>query len=153
MMYIPDIELNSIFNPSINLILIWVYPRKWGWPDLPCSNSNLFNSHSPSRSIQDILLLQTNTLALPLHLCLPLLSLLSSPPLALHFKLQCFSQNTPIIPPQHIHVCTISLHSPLPSEPPSPSIPTSITNQKLLHEHILEEKKKTDFILQHSTGY
>ena len=23
-------------------ILIWVYPRKQGWPDLPHSNSNLF---------------------------------------------------------------------------------------------------------------
>ena len=54
----------------INPILIQVYPRKWGWPDLPHSTSNLSNSHSPSRSIHGILLLQTNTLAL-LHLCPP----------------------------------------------------------------------------------
>ena len=38
-------------------ILIRVYPRKRGWPDLPHSNSNLSNSHSPSRSIQGFLLL------------------------------------------------------------------------------------------------
>ena len=52
--------------------LIQVYPRKRGWPDLLHSNSNLSNSHSPSRSIQGILLLQTNTLALLLHLHLRL---------------------------------------------------------------------------------
>ena len=39
-----------------------------GWLDLPHSNSNVFNTHSPSGSIQGILLLQTNTLALLLHL-------------------------------------------------------------------------------------
>ena len=49
-------------------ILIRVYPRKRGWLDLPHSGSNLSNSHSPSRSIQNLLLLQTNTLALLLHL-------------------------------------------------------------------------------------
>ena len=53
---------------SINPILIRVCPHKWGWPDLAHPNSNLSNSHSPSRSIQGILLLQTNTLALLLHL-------------------------------------------------------------------------------------
>ena len=42
--------------------LIQVYPRKQVWPDLPHSNSNLSNSHSPFRSIHGILLLQTNTL-------------------------------------------------------------------------------------------
>ena len=52
---------------GLNPILIRVYPRKWGWPDLSRCNSNLSNSHSPSRSIHGILLLQTNTLAL-LHL-------------------------------------------------------------------------------------
>ena len=59
-------------------------------------SSNLFNSHSPSRSI-----LQTNALALLLHLRLPRLLWSSWLPLAPHFKLQCFSQNVPIIPPQH----------------------------------------------------
>ena len=44
-------------------ILIRVYPRKRGWLDLPHSNSNLSNAHSPSRSIQGILLLQTNGIA------------------------------------------------------------------------------------------
>ena len=60
-------------------------------------SSNLFNSHSPSRSI-----LQTNALALLLHLRLPRLLWSSWLPLAPHFKLQCFSQNVPIIPPQHM---------------------------------------------------
>ena len=59
-------------------------------------SSNLFNSHSPSHSI-----LQTNALALLLHLRLPRLLWSSWLPLAPHFKLQCFSQNVPIIPPQH----------------------------------------------------
>ena len=85
------------FNQSINKILIQVYPHKQRWPDLPHSNSNFSSSNSPSPSIQGILPLQTNTLAL-LHLCLPRLPWSSSPPLALHFKLQCFSQNMPIIP-------------------------------------------------------
>ena len=48
-----------------------VYGRGGGWPDLPHSNSNLSNSYSPSHSIHGILLLQTNTLALLLHLHLP----------------------------------------------------------------------------------
>ena len=94
------------FNP----ILIQVYPCKWGWPDLPHSNSNLSNSHSRSRLIQGILLLQTNTLALLLHLHLPQILWLSSLLLALHFKLQCFSQNMPITPPQHMPVPSYSIH-------------------------------------------
>ena len=49
----------------INPILIRVSPRKWGWPDLSHSNSNLSNSHSPSRSMHGILFLQTNALASP----------------------------------------------------------------------------------------
>ena len=93
----------------INQFLIWVYPRKGGWPDLPHSNSNLSNSHSPCRSIQCILLLQTDTLALLLHLYLPRLLWSSSLPLALHFKLQYFSQNMLIIPPQHIPVSSHSI--------------------------------------------
>ena len=36
-------------------ILIWVYPRKQGWPDLSHSGSNLSYSHSPSHSIHFIL--------------------------------------------------------------------------------------------------
>ena len=111
-MQIPISQFNSNFDPGL--------PHKRGWPDLLHSGSNLFNSHSPSRSILCILLHQTNTPALLLHLhfpCLPRSSLL---PLALHFKLQCFSQNMPIIPPQHILVPSL-----LPSEPPFPSIPTS----------------------------
>ena len=94
---------------SITPILIWVNPRKWGWPDLPHSNSKLSNSHSPSHWIQGILL-QTNTLALLLHFMhLPRLLSLSSLPLALHFKLHRFSQNMPIIPPQHIPVPSHSI--------------------------------------------
>ena len=102
---------------SVNPILIWVYPRKQGWPDLPHSNSNLSNSHSPSCSIHGILLLQTNTLALLLHLRLPRLHWLSSLALALHFKLQQFSQNMPIIRPvnkrraiacTHLYTCLMN---------------------------------------------
>ena len=63
---IPPIHLffQFLYSIIINPILIRVYPRKWGWPDLSHSNSNLSNSHSLSRSIHDILFLQTNTLAI-----------------------------------------------------------------------------------------
>ena len=57
-----------MINQSINPIMIQVYSCKLGWPDLPHSNSNLSNSHSPSCSIHGILLFQSNTLALLLHL-------------------------------------------------------------------------------------
>ena len=67
----------------ISPILIWVYPHKQGWSDLPHSNSNHSNSQSLSRSIHGILLLQTNTLALLLHLHLPRFQWSSSLPLAL----------------------------------------------------------------------
>ena len=70
----------------INPILIQVYFHKRGLPDLLHSNSNLSNAHSPSCSIQGILLLQTNTLALLLYLCLPCLLWSSSLPFVLHFK-------------------------------------------------------------------
>ena len=52
----------------INPVLIRFYPRKRGWPDLPYSASNLSHSYSPSCVILCILLLQTNTLTLLLHL-------------------------------------------------------------------------------------
>ena len=94
----------------INPILILVYPLKWVWPDLPHFASNISNSHSPSHSIHGIHLLQTNTLALFLHLRLPRLLWSSLLPLVLHFKLQCFSQNMPIIPPQHMPVPSHSIH-------------------------------------------
>ena len=82
--------------------LQWFSSIKRGWPELP---------HSPSRSIHGILLLQTNTLALLLHLRIPRLLWSSSLPLALHFKLQCFYQNTPIISPQHMSVPSHSILS------------------------------------------
>ena len=67
------------------------------------------NSHSLPRPIHGILFLQTNTLALVLHLRLPC-RLWSSPfPLALHFKIQRFSQNMSIIPPQHLPVPSHSI--------------------------------------------
>ena len=88
-------------------ILNQVYPHKRGLPDLPHFNSNL--SNSPSCSIQGILLLQTNTLALLLHLRLSHLLWSSSLPLVLHFKLQRFSQNIPIIPPQHMPIPSHSI--------------------------------------------
>ena len=64
----------------------------------------------PPRSILCILLLQSNTLTLLLHLqspCLPRSSLL---PLSLHFKLQCLPQNMAIIPPQNMPVPSHSIH-------------------------------------------
>ena len=82
-------------NQSINPILIRVYPRKRGWPDLPHSNSNLSNSHSPSRSIHGILLLETNTLALLLHLPLPRLLWSSSLPLAFTSNSNAFIKTCP----------------------------------------------------------
>ena len=88
----------------INPILIWVYPRKRGWPDLPHFVSNPANSHSPSRSIHGVLFLQINALTLLLLLCLSCLLWSFSLPFALHFELRCFSQNMPIIPPQHMPV-------------------------------------------------
>ena len=69
----------------------WIYP-----------SSNLSNSHSPSCSILGVLFLQTNGLALLLHLHLPCLLWSSLLPLSPHFKLQRFSQNVPIIPPRHM---------------------------------------------------
>ena len=102
-------------------ILIRVYPHKQGWPDLLSSNSNLSNSHSSSRSIQGILLLLINTLALFLHLHLPRLIWSSS------LQSSCPSLQTPMLFSKHAHhpssthTCTISLHSPLPSEPLFPS--------------------------------
>ena len=103
-----------------NPILIRAYPRKRGWPDLPHCNSNLSNSHSPSHLIQGIFLLQTNTLALLLHLRLPFLFWSSS------FLLSFTSNSNAFIKhanhPSSTHACTISLHSPLPSEPLFPSI-------------------------------
>ena len=41
-------------------IMIRVYPRKWGWPDLPHFGSNLSNSNSPSRSIHGKSILKTH---------------------------------------------------------------------------------------------
>ena len=56
-----------------------------GVAGFPHSNSNLSNSHSPSRLIHGILL-QTNTLALFLHLCLLCLFWSSSLPLVLQLQ-------------------------------------------------------------------
>ena len=47
--------------------------------------------------------------ALLLHLRLPRLLWLSSLPLVLYFKLQHFSQNMPIVPPQHMPVASHSI--------------------------------------------
>ena len=44
--HIATVNKLSIFLFSISIpILIWVYLHKWGWPDLPHSDSNLSNSH------------------------------------------------------------------------------------------------------------
>ena len=82
--------ITCLFSLSLNPVLIRLYHHKWGWLDLLHSNSNLSNSHSPSRLIHSILLLQTNTFAFLLHLHLPCLLWSSLLPLVLHFKLQQF---------------------------------------------------------------
>ena len=121
----------------ITPILIRVNGGGWIYP-----GSNLSNSHSPSRSIHIILFLKTNALALLLHLGLPRLLWLSSLPLAPHFKLQAFSQNVPIIPPQHMPIPSHSI-SPLPSEPlfhwilTSPSGPLFSFSPSVLHHTLL----------------
>ena len=43
------LDLYFLYQSIINPILIRVYPHKEGWPDLPHSNSNLSNYHSPSQ--------------------------------------------------------------------------------------------------------
>ena len=78
----------------INPILVRVYLHKRGWADLPHSNSNLSDSHSPSCTIR-ILLLQTNTLALLLHLRLPRLLWWSSLPLAFTSNSNAFLKTCP----------------------------------------------------------
>ena len=81
-----EVNINQSIQFSSGFIAVnrgvWIYTH---------SNSNLSYSHSPSRSIEYILLLKTNTLALLFHLRLSRLLWLSSLPLALHFKLQRFS--------------------------------------------------------------
>ena len=108
--YYDEIKNNSFWLSSSSSsiqFLIRVYPRKRGWPDLPHFVSNLSNSHSPSRLIHGVLFLQTNALALLLHLRLTRLLWSSSLPLALHFKLQRFSQNM-THHPSSTHARTIS---------------------------------------------
>ena len=78
----------------------------WIYPTLFTAN-DLSNSHSPSCSIHDILLLQTNTLAL-LHLHVPCLLWSSSCPLAFTSNSQRFSQNMPI-PSSLLNTCTYHL--------------------------------------------
>ena len=147
-----DIFLNSNNNILIIIIIIimiiiivqfWsrFIPINRGWPDLPRSNSNLSNSHSPSCLIQGILLLQNNNLALLLSLCLPHLLWSSSLPLALHFKVQPFSQNMPIIPSQHIPIPSHSIRlchlNHFPSIPTSPLGPLSSFSPSVLHHTLL----------------
>ena len=66
-----DISLRLHMYAIIIPILIRVYPRIRAGRIYP--SSNLPNSHSPSRSIQVVLFLQAQALALPLHLRLPCL--------------------------------------------------------------------------------
>ena len=74
-----------------------------GLPNLPHSNSNLTNSryswHPP-------FLNQNSCCPSPLASST---SLVTSLPLAFHFKLQCLCQNIPIIPPQHMPVPSHSI--------------------------------------------
>ena len=83
-----DIPINATCNH-------WWVCQAWAKDD----NSQL----SSKNWHHGILLLQTNTLALLLHLHLPHLFWSSSLPLALHFKLQRFSQNMPIIPINYVN--------------------------------------------------
>ena len=97
-----------------------VLSRKRGWPDLAHPNSNLSNSHSPSRSIHGILHLQINTLALLIHLRLTRLLWSSSLPLAVHSKLQRLKKKT--CPSSLLNTCSYHV---TPFALPFPSIPTS----------------------------
>ena len=46
--HLPNFIINKVPTLNFNPILIWVYSCKWGWLDLPHSNSNLSISQSPS---------------------------------------------------------------------------------------------------------
>ena len=128
-----NFTISMATHQSINPILIRVYPHKQDWPDLPLLTPTLHLTRFKASSFSKPTLL----LNLHLHSCLPCLLWLSSLPLPLHLKLQHFSQNMPIILPQNmpvpshsIHLCLntclcVPSHSPLPSEPLFPSIPTS----------------------------
>ena len=91
----------------------WIYP------------SNLSHSHSPSHLIHGILFFHTNTLALLLHLRSPCLNSLGRP----RFLFPFTSNSNAFLKTWHHPTLTlartISLHSPLPSQPLFPSIPTS----------------------------
>ena len=88
------------------------------WLDLPHSGSNLSNSHSPSHSIQCILLLQPNTPVScspsPLAFSMSSLVVLASSFPSLQIPM-LFSKHAHH--PSFTHAHTISLHSLLPSEP------------------------------------
>ena len=88
------------------------------------SNSNLSNSHSPSHSIQGILLLQNQHSCFPSPLASSMFSLviLTSPCPSLQTRM-LFSKHAHH--PSSTHACTMSLKSPLLSEPLFPSIKTS----------------------------
>ena len=108
---------------SINPILIWFYPHKQRQPHLPHSNSN--PSHSPYHSIH-VILLQTNN-----QDCSPS-PLASSTSSLVVLTSSCPSLKTPMLFSEHAHhpssthAWTISLHSPLPSEPLFPSLYHSV---------------------------
>ena len=77
---------------SVNPILSGIYAHNWGWSNLPLFNSFIsLDSWHPCSPKQ--------------HSCSPPRLLWSpSVSLALHFTLQRFSQNMPIVLPQHIPV-------------------------------------------------
>ena len=108
-----EVSVYLKINQSIP-ILIRVYPHKQGWPYLLHPDSNLSNFPSPSCSIQCILLFQTNTPALFLHLHFPCLPRSSSLPLSLQTRM-LFSKHA--YHPSITHAHIISLHLLLPSEP------------------------------------
>ena len=93
--------LAQIFFPCstklsfIFIIWDWVYPRKWGWPDLPHSNSILSNSYSPFRSTHGILL-QTN-------------ALVSSTSSLVILTSSCPSFQTPMLFSKHAHHPSLTL--------------------------------------------
>ena len=99
-----------MINPiHSNPIVIWVYPHKWGWPDLPHSNRNRSNSHSQSCLIQGILFLQTNTLALLLHLVSTTSSLIILTSSCPSLQTPVLFSNMPIIPSQHMPIPSHSI--------------------------------------------
>ena len=114
--------------------MIWMWP---GWQTYSACSSD------HGIKLEFIWILMSYTLC-PSWSCNVHLLCSSSLPLALHFKLR-FSQNMPIIPPQHIHIPSHHLCHLNPSVSFNPNIaiilgPLSSFSPYVLHQTLLWEK-------------